>query len=248
MILMHVDVTDRKQAETALLSQAEELLRINSELQQYAYVASHDLREPLRTIKSFSQLFVRRYMHQLGPESDDYLTYISDGVARMEDLIQDLLAYSKVAHGAESLSERVDLGSVLERVRRSLHATIEETGAEITASDLPVVTGHRTQLAQLFQNLIANAVKYRGDAPPRVYISAQRTEHGWRISVSDNGTGISPEYHEIVFGLFKRLHSRKVPGTGIGLALCRNRGKSRRKHLGRVGARKGIHFPRLSRP
>lgn len=221
VILMHVDVTDRKRAENALLSQAEELMRINSELQQFAYVASHDLREPLRTIKSFSQLFVRRYRGQLSSEADEYLMYISEGVTRMEDLIQDLLAYSRVAHGTESAREQVDLAMVLERVRRSLHATIEETGTQITASALPVIHGHKTQLTQLLQNLIGNAIKYRSDAPPHIHVSAEPAESGWRISVSDNGAGIAPEYHESIFGLFKRLHSRNVPGTGIGLALCR---------------------------
>jgi light-regulated signal transduction histidine kinase (bacteriophytochrome) len=218
---MHLDITDRKRAEEVLLRQAAELTQMNAELQQFAYVASHDLREPLRTVKSFSQLFVRRYRDHLEPEADQYLSYIADGVSRMEELIQDLLTYSKVAHGDESRRENVDLTAVLERAARSLHAVIDETGAKISSSELPVVSGNRTQLTQLLENLIANAIKYRGEAQPRIHVSAAAADHQWRISVADNGIGIPPQYHETVFGLFKRLHSRDVPGTGIGLALCR---------------------------
>jgi light-regulated signal transduction histidine kinase (bacteriophytochrome) len=221
VILMHIDITDRKRAEEVLLQQAAELTRVNAELQQFAYVASHDLREPLRTVKSFSQLFVRRYIHQLGQDADQYLSYISDGVTRMEELIHDLLSYSRVAHGEQTDRESVDLSAVLERVMRSLNAVIEETGARVTASEMPVVNGNRTQLTQLLQNLIGNAIKYRREMPPLIHVSAESVEGGWRISVADNGAGIPLQYQELVFGLFKRLHSRKVPGTGIGLALCR---------------------------
>jgi light-regulated signal transduction histidine kinase (bacteriophytochrome) len=231
VILMHIDVSDRKRADEVLLQQAAELTQMNAELQQFAYIASHDLREPLRTVKSFSQLFVRRYRDQLGPEADQYLSYISDGVSRMEELIHDLLTYSKVAHGEQTAREKVDLGAVLDAVVRSLNAVIGETGARITSPELPVVNGNRTQLMQLLQNLIGNAIKYRRDVPPRVHVSAEPVDHGWRISVADNGVGIPPQYRESVFGLFKRLHSRNVPGTGIGLALCR---KIAEQHGGRI--------------
>jgi signal transduction histidine kinase len=230
-VIMHVDITEAKRAEQALERQAAELAAMNAELQQFAYVASHDLREPLRTVKSFAQLFVRRYDQQLGPEASQYLSYIEEGVTRMDNLLEDLLLYSRVSHSAELQRSTVDLTRTLATVLRSLHAVIEESGAVIRSENLPVVDGFPGQLAQLLQNLIANAIKYRGTSTPEIVIKGVESDEGWQLSVSDNGIGIEPAYHQLVFGLFKRLHARTVPGTGIGLAVCK---KIVEAHGGRI--------------
>ena len=220
--LVATDLTSRKEAEEALARQMEALARSNAELQQFAYVASHDLQEPLRKITGFCQLLARRYQGQLDERADEYIAFVVDGTARMQQLINDLLTYSQVGRGDKDVAQ-VDCNVIVEQVRLDLAAAIDESGAEVVvAGELPTVTGRPTQLAQLFVNLVANAVKFHGAAPPRVVISAERRGAEWRFAVSDNGIGIEPQYADRIFGVFQRLHTRaEYPGTGIGLAVCK---------------------------
>jgi signal transduction histidine kinase len=201
--------------------QALELSRSNADLEQFAYVASHDLQEPLRKIASFCQALQTRYRGQLDERADQYIDFAVDGAKRMQTLINDLLAFSRV--GREGRGPRpVALSGVLADVRAALAAPIEETSARIEAGDLPVVLGDESLLRSLFQNLIANALRFHGSEPPVVRIAAQRLDGDWEIAISDNGIGIEPEYAERVFLIFQRLHGRDAyEGSGIGLALCR---------------------------
>jgi PAS domain S-box-containing protein len=215
------DITERKQAQDALARQAAELARSNAELEQFAYVASHDLQEPLRMVASYTQLLARRYRGQLDADADEFIAYAVDGVTRMQQLINDLLAYSRVRSKGREFEE-IPCEHVLASVLANLHEAIAETGAVITHDPLPVVTADPWQLIQLFQNLIGNAIKFHGPEPPRVEIAAGRREDEWVFSVRDNGIGIEPEYAERIFLIFQRLHSRaEYPGTGIGLAICK---------------------------
>jgi PAS domain S-box-containing protein len=225
------DVTERTQAEEALARQAAELTRSNAELEQFAYVASHDLKEPLRMVASYTQLLARRYGERLDDDAREFIGYAVEGVTRMQSLINDLLAYSRVGTKGGQL-EPVELDEVLHQTLVTLGPAIEEAGAEVSVDALPTVRGDGLQLMQLFQNLIANAIKFRGDAPPRVRVTAERGEHEWVISVRDNGIGIAPEFAERIFVIFQRLHSRdEYPGTGIGLSICK---KIVERHGGRI--------------
>jgi light-regulated signal transduction histidine kinase (bacteriophytochrome) len=219
---LHHEIAHRKLAEHALRETTTGLARSNAELEQFAYVASHDLQEPLRKITGFCQLLARRYQGQLDERADEYIAFVVDGTARMQQLINDLLTYSRVGRVDENVA-LVDCNGIVEQVRLDLAAAIEQSGAEVTvAGQLPTVTGTPTRLAQLFANLVGNAVKFHGAAPPRVVISAERRGAEWRFAVSDNGIGIEPQYAERVFGLFQRLHTRaEYPGTGVGLAVCK---------------------------
>jgi PAS domain S-box-containing protein len=230
-VIMHVDVTDRKRAEEELLMQASELARTNAELQQFAYVTSHDLREPLRTINSFSQLLERRFGPQLSGEGLEYLDYVREGVRRMEMLIDDLLVYARVVYSRRPERTPIAMGQVVRTALRNLHALIEENGAEVVVGELPVVVANHTQIVQVFQNLIGNAVKYRSASSPVVRVGCEKMGAEWVFRVADNGIGIDEEYREAIFGVFKRLHARNIPGTGIGLALCK---KIIEAHGGRV--------------
>ena len=225
------DITERKRAEEALNRQAEELARSNAELEKFAYVASHDLQEPLRMISGFSQLLARRYREKLGPEADEFIGYVVDGTNRMQRLINDLLAYSRLGtRGGEF--ESTDVSLVLERTMQNLRAAIEESGALVSHDPMPTVTADGIQLAQLFQNLIGNAVKFRGEPRPRVHVSARLEGGEWIFSVKDNGIGIEPKYFGRIFTIFQRLHGNtEYPGTGIGLAICR---KIAERHGGRI--------------
>lgn len=215
------DVSDRIEVEDTLRRTAAELARSNEELQQFAYVASHDLQEPLRMVASYTQLLARRYRDKLDDDGLEFINYAVDGATRMQRLIQDLLAYSRVGTRGDAF-EPVPLSRALERALANLKVALEEAGAVITNDPLPTLHGDLSQLAQLFQNLIGNAIKFRREESPRVHISAQRQGGDWLISVSDNGIGIEAEYAERIFVIFQRLHGKaEYPGSGIGLSICK---------------------------
>jgi signal transduction histidine kinase len=211
----------RREAEAARAKAAEELRRSNTELQRFAYVASHDLQEPLRMVASFTQLLAKRYQGRLDATADEYIGFAVDGAKRMQQLIADLLEYSRV--GTEQMRRGpVEMTRVVDEATSRLTAVIRESGASVTHDALPAVGGDRARLEQLLQNLIGNALKYRkpGTAPA-VHVSAAREEDGWHFTVRDNGIGIPPEHHEKIFQMFQRLHGRdQYAGTGIGLAIC----------------------------
>ncbi|MFI6598879.1 ATP-binding protein [Nonomuraea sp. NPDC050536] len=201
--------------------QSDELRRSNGELEQFAYVASHDLQEPLRKVASFTQMLEQRYGEQLDDRARQYIAYAVDGAKRMQGLINDLLDFSRVGRVT---GERVvtDTSQALAAALDNLSATIDDTDTVVTWHDLPPVIGNRVQLTQLFQNLIENAVKFRSELPPRISVAAKRADGMWEFSCSDNGIGVEPKYADRIFLIFQRLHPRDVyPGTGIGLALCR---------------------------
>lgn len=230
VVLVFRDVSERRADERDRQAQARQLRRTNEELNQFAYAVTHDLREPLRNIMNFSQLLLRAFNG--GSEADAELStkYIVEGVQRMEMLLNDLLAYSQAAGGAES-PVSVDINQALKRALDNLKAAITESGAVVTNDYLPSVRGHDAQLVQVFQNLVSNAIKYRSEAAPQVQIRAQKNAQEWIFSVRDNGIGIQPEHWESIFGLFKRLHGREIPGTGMGLAIC---SKIIERHGGRL--------------
>jgi PAS domain S-box-containing protein len=227
------DITERKRAEEAMLRQTAKLLISNRELEQFAYVASHDLQEPLRMVASYTELLARRYKGKLDKDADDFIAFAVDGATRMQRLINDLLAFSRVAtKGREP--EPVDARTAFEQALRNLKAALQETGASITSDSLPMVTADGGQLVQLFQNLIGNAIKFRGNEPPRVHVSAEQRDEEWVFSVRDNGIGIEPQYLDRIFVIFQRLHGPvEYPGTGIGLAICK---KIVERHAGRIWA------------
>jgi light-regulated signal transduction histidine kinase (bacteriophytochrome) len=239
------DVSDRKRAEEQLRQAAAELESSNAELEQFAYVASHDLQEPLRMVASYTQLLARRYQGKLDEDADEFIGFAVDGATRMQALINDLLAYSRVGTRGRSF-EPTDTASLVDRVIADLDIAIKEARAIVTCGPLPVVSGDAVQLGQLFQNLISNAIKFRGEHSPDVRIGAERDGPAWGFSVRDNGIGIEPEYAERIFIIFQRLHSRaEYPGTGIGLAICK---KIVERHGGRIwvesqpGAGTTFHF------
>jgi signal transduction histidine kinase len=218
-------------ARASLEAQAVELTRSNRELEQFAYVASHDLQEPLRKVASFCQALQRRYQGQLDDRADQYIEFAVDGATRMQVLINDLLAFSRVGRSGRD-HELVEAGELVAAACAALSTVIDDTGTTVDVSRLPVVSGDRTLLVSLFQNLVANAVKFRGADPPVVRIAARRLEAEWEFSCADNGIGIEPEYAERIFVIFQRLHAKEAyPGTGIGLALCR---KIVEHHGGRI--------------
>lgn len=199
----------------------EDLARSNRDLEQFAYVASHDLQEPLRMVATYTQLLAERYRGKLDGDADKYIHYAVDGAVRMQSLIQDLLAFSRVGRQGIQLQE-VDCRAMVAMAAKNLEVAIEQSEAQIVCDKLPVVNADRSQMLQLFQNLIGNAIKFHGDQPPVINISAQRRMKDWLFSVADNGIGIAPEHAEIVFVIFKRLHtSAEYPGSGIGLAICK---------------------------
>ncbi|MBN8564549.1 MAG: PAS domain S-box protein [Leptolyngbya sp. UWPOB_LEPTO1] len=244
------DITQLRQAEASTRKFAEELQRSNQELEQFAYVASHDLQEPLRAITSFTQLLAQDYREQLDGDADMYIEFIVDGATRMKQLIRDLLAYSRVGR-YELQRQSVDCNALLERVKKDLQIQIAENQAMITADPLPIITADPNQIANLLQNLISNSLKYRSEADPRIHLSAQRcTVEGaddlsppgssrltmkteeWLFSIQDNGIGIKPQYAKRIFGIFQRLHTNdQYSGTGLGLAICQ---KIIDRHQGRI--------------
>ncbi len=211
----------RHQVEKDLAKKAEELVRSNADLEQFAYVASHDLQEPLRMVTTYTQLLSERYRGKLDEKADKFLAYAGEGATRMQVLIQDLLAFSRIGRNGFT-SGSVDCNAVTEEVLRALASAIQESGAVVSHAELPAVWADRTHVAQVLQNLIGNAIKFRGKEPPVVSVRAEKADQQWRFSVSDNGIGIAPEYAENVFVVFQRLHARsEYAGNGIGLAICK---------------------------
>lgn len=217
-------------------ARSEELARVNQRLEQFAYAASHDLQEPVRMIKVYSQLLARRYHDNLDEAGRQYVSFIEAGATRMDNLVQDLLSYSRVTHMDGDAMRSVGLGEILHNIVIPLfRPALADHGAEVQVDGaLPVVHGDAERLAQVFQNLISNSLKYRRDeAPPRIRISAARRDGDWLVAVRDNGIGFEKEYGERIFGLFKRLHNGELPGTGVGLALAK---QIVEKHGGRIWA------------
>ena len=229
---LNADLERRVADRTAELAErAKDLARSNSELQQFAYVASHDLQEPLRMVASFTQLLAKRYSDKLDDDAREFINYAVDGAKRMQTLISDLLSYSRVGTQGKAF-ELVHCDAVLDRVLKSLKIAIEDNGAVIAREPLPAVSGDSIQLSQLFQNLLTNAIKFHGEKPPLVQISAKKNGSTWKLSVRDNGIGISPEHADRIFVIFQRLHTKtEYPGTGIGLAICK---KIIERHGGRI--------------
>ena len=214
------DISDRKRAEDTLKQTLAELERSNQELEQFAYVASHDLQEPLRMVSSYTQLLARRYQDRLDQDAKEFIDFAVDGATRMQRLIQDLLTYSRVTTRGIRLVP-TDAAAALRDALGNLQAVIQETGARVTHGELPTVLADATQLVQVFQNLVGNAIKFHGDAAPRVHVAATPKDDEWVFTVADNGIGIDPQYFDRIFVIFQRLHpGHRYPGTGIGLALC----------------------------
>ena len=215
------DITERKHAEAALHEAHEELKRSNSELEQFAYVASHDLQEPLRMVSSYTQLLGRRYGEKLDDDAREFMAYIVDAAARMKQLIEDLLAYSRVGTKGKDFRP-VDVHKPLARAIGNLKAAIDESGATVTHDALPTLPADEVQLAQLFQNLMGNALKFRSATQPRIHVGVSEKGGFFEFQVRDNGIGIEPQYFERIFMVFQRLHHKgEYPGTGIGLAICK---------------------------
>ena len=221
MAIIH-DITGHKRVEEQLKQAIVALERSNAELQQFAYVTSHDLQEPLRMVASFTQLLARRYKGKLDKDADEFITYAVDGANRMQRLIQDLLTYSRVGTRGKPL-EPIDSEVILDHALVNLRMATEDSGAVVTHNPMPPVMGDDLQLVQLFQNLLGNAIKFHGEEPPRVHVSAEPKENEWLFSVCDNGIGIASKYFDRIFVIFQRLHSREdYPGTGTGLAICKS--------------------------
>jgi PAS domain S-box-containing protein len=236
------DVTEQKRSAAEIIRlnadlearvslRTEELARSNTELERFAYVASHDLQEPLRMVASYLQLLQRRYQGKLDADADEFIGFAVDGASRMKALINDLLALSRVGTQGKAFGP-VDCGKILNDALDDLQLAVADSGAAVTHDPLPTVTGDEVQLTRLLQNLIGNAVKFRGDTPPRIHVGARREGGDWHFSVRDNGIGIDPQYFDRVFLIFQRLHGREeFSGTGIGLAVCK---KIVERHRGKI--------------
>ena len=224
-------LSERKRILDRLRESERRLERHASDMEEFAYAANHDLREPLRTISLFAQLLAQRCLATMGHETTEYVGRIIAGVSRMEMLVKGLLDYSSLVHIEHPPARTVHLPDVFDTVQKNLETMISENGARIIYGELPELQANREQLVSLFQNLIANAIKYRSTDPPVIEITADRNEHAWIFSVRDNGMGIDPQYHEKIFGLFKRLHGQDVEGNGLGLAIAR---RIVERHGGRI--------------
>jgi PAS domain S-box-containing protein len=234
------DISRRKDAEAHLLQKVEELNRSNEELGQFAYIASHDLQEPLRMVASYTQLLSRRYTGKLDADADDFIAFAVDGASRMQLLIHDLLAFSRVGSKGKEMAD-TSSGAALTEALRNLQGAIEDSGAIVTHGDLPTILADDTQLVQLFQNLIGNAIKYQPPGIPRIHVTASaRDDDKWLFSVQDNGLGIDAQYFDRIFGVFQRLHKREeFEGTGIGLAICK---KIVERHGGSISVESTPHL------
>jgi PAS domain S-box-containing protein len=225
------DIASRKKAEQALQTYAENLKRSNEDLERFAYIASHDLQEPLRNMVSFSQLLSRRYKGKMDPDADEFIEYIVEGGKRMQTLISDLLDYSRISTRAEPF-QPMDCEQVMDKVLQSLFYTIQESNAFIESTPLPLINADPAQISLVFQNLIANAIKFRRDEPPYIHISAEKINHHWKFAVRDNGIGIDSAFNNRIFEIFQRLHTRdKYPGSGVGLAIVK---KIIERHGGKI--------------
>jgi light-regulated signal transduction histidine kinase (bacteriophytochrome) len=224
------EIIERKRAEDEVKKMAAELARSNADLHQFAYAASHDLQEPLRGVEGFVKLFARRYNGKLDKKADEFIEYIVEDVKRMQVLIKDLLEYSQVSIKGKKLKS-MDSSLAVAQALVNLKTAIEESGAVVTHNTLPIVMADSSQLSRLFQNLISNSIKFRGEEPLKIYISAEQKENEWVFSIKDNSIGIDPQNSERIFAIFQRLHGYEYPGTGIGLALCR---KIVERHGGRI--------------
>jgi PAS domain S-box-containing protein len=230
VILAMNNITDRKQAETTLHQTAEDLARSNKDLEQFAYVASHDLKEPLRMVTGFMDLLKDRCQGKLDAKSHEYIAFAADAASRMRGLIDDLLTYSRAGRG--EVTERTDVGAVFDRVLKTLTISVKESGAVITHDPLPTIASNPLELTQVFQNLIGNAIKFRGERKPEIRVGARRQPGCWLFTVRDNGIGIDSQFAERIFMIFQRLHTREqYPGTGVGLAICK---KIVERHGGRI--------------
>ena len=214
------DITERKIVEEALEKQATSLARANADLQEFAYITSHDLQEPLRTVRACTEMVLRKAGERLSAEEKELLDFVTAAGQRMSAMISDLLTYSRMVTEDVPVTN-VPIATVLDWATNNLHLAIQSSGAEISYEQMPVVRGNRIALVQLFQNLLSNAVKYGGSEPPRIRISAQQQDRRWLFAVEDKGIGIAPAYHQRIFTLFQRLNPQEYPGTGIGLTLCR---------------------------
>ncbi len=222
---------ESKRAQRDLAAKVEELARSNEDLEQFAYVASHDLQEPLRMVATYAQLIEERYADKLDDNGRKYVGYAVDGAVRMQALIKDLLAFSRCGRPGMEAGP-VDCNQIVQRVLVNLQIAITQSGAFILPANLPNVWGNSSQLEHVFQNLISNAIKFRGERPPRISIGAAKQDEEWAFSVEDNGIGVLPEFAETIFCVFKRLHTRtEYPGNGIGLSICK---KIVERHGGRI--------------
>ena len=218
---IQTDITERKHQETELAHKTRELAQSNAELQQFAYVASHDLQEPLRMVASYTELLGKRYKGKLDQDADEFIGYAVDGATRMQRLIRDLLEYSRVGSERKSF-EQTDCEVVFQQAMQNLSASVRERHAEVTHDPLPIVHANPTHLTQVFQNLIGNALKFQGDTPSKIHVGAKALPDGWEFSVRDNGVGIPADQLDRIFSIFQRLHGQsEYPGTGIGLAICK---------------------------
>ena len=223
---------ERKRLRDQEQARARELERANEELQQFAYILSHDLQEPLRTMSVYAQLLTRRWQDRLDRDSEEFLNFIIDGARRMQSLVEDVLSFSRASRAPSECSHAVDLEQIISQVCANLTVSINESGARVTQDRLPMVMAGSAEMIELLQNLVGNAIKYRRpDTAPAVHVSARREDECWIISVADNGMGIPEDRREYIFLPFKRLHGSEIPGTGIGLAVCR---KIVEKHGGRI--------------
>jgi light-regulated signal transduction histidine kinase (bacteriophytochrome) len=226
-----LDITPRKQAEERLERTLVDLERSNQDLEEFAYVASHDLQEPLRKMANFSEMLTNLYQGKLDDRADKYLGYISDGAKRMKLLINDLLAFSRVGR-ADFRLVATDMNEILKETLNDIQPLVRENQAKITHAALPTLKVNAPQMRQLLQNLITNAIKFHGGQPPRIHLSARQEKQEWVAAVRDHGIGIEPQYAEGIFKVFRRLHAQEeYPGTGIGLAICK---KIVERHGGRI--------------